>query len=406
VTTCPRTAAGGARRAWAGPAALALLAGLLALPACDEGDSPVPTAAAPTHAEAWTEPGSGAFHGRYAAREGLRECRDCHGPDLLGQGTAPGCHSCHEMPGGQPGGGGSAAHPADWVSPDAHGTAVIVGGGTACAACHGADFRGGTARVSCHRCHDGPGGHARGWVEPAAHGVAARGPAVIGCAACHGADFRGGWTAVSCYACHPGPTGRHGDGYAEPGQHGAEVVAASGVAACVACHGQDYEGGRSGVSCYLCHDGIGGHPVNWESASRHGDAVADGGGAACTECHGTDYQGGWAATSCYECHDGPGGHPPGWFHYTRHGRTASIGGPEACAPCHGGDYRGGWSAVSCYQCHVGPEAIHPLGWAEPAAHGSEAGRDDAASCRECHGEDLRGGAGAASCWQCHDGPDP
>lgn len=407
MRTCLPPAASACRRARAHAPVLLILAGLPFVVACERDGSPGGVEPVPAHAPAWSEPGSGSFHGRYAGREGTQECLGCHGADLSGQGATPGCQACHAWPpGGGPGAGADPAHPADWVSPDVHGTAVIAGGGAACAGCHGADFRGGTTDVSCFRCHDGPGGHARGWAEATAHGLAARGPAASGCATCHGADYRGGWSAVSCYTCHPGPTGRHADDYAEPGQHGAEVVAAAGVAGCVACHGQDYEGGRSGVSCYQCHDGIGGHPVNWESASRHGDAVEDGGGAACAVCHGADYRGGWAATSCYECHDGPGGHPVGWAHYSRHGREASLYTPVGCSPCHGDDYRGGWSTVSCYRCHVGPYAIHPFGWADPDAHGQEAERDDAASCRECHGADLRGGGSGVSCWQCHDGPNP
>ncbi|MBK7188754.1 MAG: hypothetical protein IPH86_08795 [bacterium] len=125
---------------------------------------------------------------------------------------------------GLPRGPGSN-HPAGWGAPDAHGSAVIADGGSACASCHGFDYRGGVAGVSCYACHDGPGGHPLGWEEQLAHGTAAQGAAVAGCAVCHGADFRGGWTSVSCYQCHGGPTGRHGDGYAEPGQHGADVRA-------------------------------------------------------------------------------------------------------------------------------------------------------------------------------------
>ncbi|MBK7672701.1 MAG: hypothetical protein IPJ24_15150 [bacterium] len=110
---------------------------------------------------------------------------------------------------------------------DRHGSAVIVAGGGGCASCHGVDYRGGGSGVSCFRCHDGPGGHATGWADAVRHGAAAGGAAVAGCALCHGGDFRGGWSGVSCYTCHPGPTGRHAGDYADPGQHGAEVIAAA-----------------------------------------------------------------------------------------------------------------------------------------------------------------------------------
>ena len=276
-----------------------------------------------------------------------------------------------------------------------------------CVACHGADYRGGGSGVSCFRCHDGPGGHASGWADAVQHGAAAGGAAVAGCALCHGGDFHGGWSGVSCYTCHPGPTGRHAGDYADPGQHGAEVIAAAGPAACTSCHGLDYGGGRSGVSCSDCHDGIGGHPVNWDAPSRHGSAVEAGGAAACAACHGADFLGGWAATSCYECHDGPGGHPLGWSHYTRHGRTASLYGPAACGACHGADYRGGWSGISCYQCHVGPYAVHPLGWAEPGAHGDGGRRQTAPTAApNATAPTCEAAAAAFRAGSCHEGPNP
>ncbi|MBK7769435.1 MAG: hypothetical protein IPI48_02580 [bacterium] len=179
--------------------------------------------------EAWTDPASGAFHGRFVMREGADDCRTCHADDLQGAGDAPACSSppgwgaagSHGLTGWPPVGCHedlASNHPAGWGAPDAHGSAVIADGGSACASCHGFDYRGGVAGVSCYACHDGPGGHPLGWEEQVAHGTAAQGAAVAGCAVCHGADFRGGWTSVSCYQCHGGPTGRHGDGYAEPGQ--------------------------------------------------------------------------------------------------------------------------------------------------------------------------------------------
>ena len=79
----------------------------------------------------------------------------------------------------------------------------------------------------------------------------------------------------------------------------------------------------------------------------------------CTECHGDDFDGGISGRSCYACHQGPNGtvgHPPGWssqkndpIHF--HGgyaRSFSI----ACTTCHGPDLAGP-KVPSCFSCHDG-----------------------------------------------------
>jgi len=83
-------------------------------------------------------------------------------------------------------------------------------------------------------------------------------------------------------------------------------------------------------------------------------AVVDNSALGCRDCHGTDYAGGWSGVSCYTCHDGPGGHPINWDRPGRHGNYAETYGIHSCAACHGQDYRGSWTGVSCYQCHDGP----------------------------------------------------
>jgi hypothetical protein len=92
---------------------------------------------------------------------------------------------------------------------------------------------------------------------------------------------------------------------------------------CLTCHGQDYNGGSSKVSCVTCHQATSGtiHGKGWEvpgSPNFHGKAIA----AAswdmrpCQTCHGQVYAGGRVPSSCRDCH-------------------VSAGGPENCATCHG-----------------------------------------------------------------------
>lgn len=106
--------------------------------------------------------------------------------------------------------------------------------------------------------------------------------------------------------------------------HGTFVNAAHGdVQSCLVCHGQDYNGGSSNVSCVACHQRTGGtiHGRGWitpSSANFHGKAIA----AAnwdmrpCQVCHGVVYAGGKVPSSCRTCHTGGAG-------------------PENCSTCHG-----------------------------------------------------------------------
>ena len=43
------------------------------------------------------------------------------------------------------------------------------------------------------------------------------------CVACHGADYLGGWSAVSCYQCHDGPNGNHPEGNRSASRVGSTV---------------------------------------------------------------------------------------------------------------------------------------------------------------------------------------
>jgi predicted CxxxxCH...CXXCH cytochrome family protein len=99
--------------------------------------------------------------------------------------------------------------------------------------------------------------------------------------------------------------------------HGEKVVTI-GLRSCRVCHGEDYEGGRSGISCFICHDAYP-HPDGWLTASEkhfHGVHIREAGWKLiiCQTCHGFDYSGGSSGQSCNGCHSGT---------------------PEACNTCHG-----------------------------------------------------------------------
>jgi hypothetical protein len=144
---------------------------------------------------------------------------------------------------------------------------------------------------------------------------------------------------------------------ASPDFHGARVERAD-PSGCVPCHGADFRGGARVPGCYDCHDGPGGHPGRWASrdaARFHGEPVEKAGPAACGSCHGPDYRGGWSGVSCYTCHaGGPSGHPDGWMNRASssfHGLKVFTQGVEDCTRCHGFGLGGGTSRVACAKCH-------------------------------------------------------
>lgn len=224
------------------------------------------------HPPDWSTPGSANSHAVAMDEQGLpnaaEDCGSCHGADYGKPDDE--CFLCHAT-------GGDYGHPdSGFVGPSGenfHGQAVIDLAGTdECGKCHSwevsgeLDFDlGGWAQLGCNGCHaGGRSGHPAltEWFNPSSpnfHGVAAAGAAIQDCAQCHGADYLGGWTEVSCNACHP-PSGIHPDGWiggsATEGTHGNLILADNGfgVGDCEACHGADLEGGWTGEDCRPCHN--------------------------------------------------------------------------------------------------------------------------------------------------------
>lgn len=204
------------------------------------------------------------------------------------------------------------------------------------------------------------GAHPNGWQPGGGHAQAAA-VDTNGCAECHGADFAGGIAGVSCTSCHvESPTSVHplawGDyGYA---RHSA-YVAANGTTSCAtaACHGPTLAGvAGSGPACATaCH--LGGHaakhPAVWTTYSGHADYVQGQGynSTSCStaKCHGIAGEGVvLSGPSCFVCHPAdpavaapvPDKHPhnlvdgTGHFYHRDYLQTAGV---AACntAICHG-----------------------------------------------------------------------
>ncbi len=95
------------------------------------------------------------------------------------------------------------ANPDSGDTPTANGVSADT-----CKECHGADFDGGIAKISCYSCHNGPDGtvgHPSGWAAQKNDSVHFHGTYgssySVACTACHGADLRGP-IVHSCYSCH------------------------------------------------------------------------------------------------------------------------------------------------------------------------------------------------------------
>ena len=158
--------------------------------------------------------------------------------------------------------------------------------------------------------------------------------------------------------------GQHADDWLPAGHM---VAAQEDQSACTECHGSNYDGGISGVSCTTCH--LGGamsiHPISWSIGagidSNHAAYVASNGTGACANafCHGSALTGVVSSgpacvsaachqngspfnfTGCTSCHGNP---PSGSVAPNRSGAHDSVAGhfaaqvtlPDGCNTCHSG----------------------------------------------------------------------
>ncbi len=100
--------------------------------------------------------------------------------------------------------------------------------------------------------------------------------------------------------------------------------------------------------------------------AQHGAYVRDNTVSSVRPCHGADYQGGTSGVSCYQCHDGPGGHPEDWAlpapcTAPRPPRTAPSSAPPATAPTSAA----AGAAYPATSAMTARADSHPDGWADP-----------------------------------------
>jgi len=223
------------------------------------------------------------------------------------------------------------------------------------------------------------------------------------CTQCHGSDLKGGISGVSCFAnpagCHHSPVAGWVAIPPAAQQHGVSAKKApgsSGFASCQICHGSNFSGGGSKVSCYICHPLTPHAPRPWRGSPYTHTDTNTANAPVCAQCHFPGSQNNppnhpatpapaGTAPGCFNntlCHGAGGGAPhPVPFNDPVHYNTTSTtfqGAtyPPGCTTCHDVSAPSTKVGPVCQTCHV---AASPL---------------TALNCTSCHASPPNGGAGA------------
>jgi len=154
-------------------------------------------------------------------------------------------------------------HPENWLdnskSVQFHGKAVLETGPDNCQSCHGKNYKGGSSKIPCFSCHElYP--HILGWKEKTAHGasIVSKLYELDDCSECHGEDYTGGSSNISCFQCHTLYPHPKQWANSEFDQYHGKLIDENklSIEECNSCHGTDYKGGSSNVSCFTCHSSI------------------------------------------------------------------------------------------------------------------------------------------------------
>ncbi len=218
------------------------------------------------------------------------------------------------------------------------------------------------------------------------------------------------------------------ESYTSAQRHGGlEFGAAKDMASCQECHGRDFAGGISKVSCLNtagCHGAAvsAPHPAGpWRGGTRTHTVVKEANASTCAICHArtpkTDPPGCFNNSLCH----GVVGHaadPQPWLNPANHGanpQSAARPGAkfsiEACRSCHAttatganplftkplGSMAAGCSSAGCHDQNV--RLAHPYVWLPGRVAGintdHRTAKDLVSSCGLCHGASLDGAGGVA-----------
>lgn len=259
-------------------------------------------------------------------------------------------------------------------------------------------------------------GHLKGWIND--HGKFFLNGNDT-CRECHGLDLRGGISDVSCFSsgfegisCHAGGPPGHPLPFDNPDDHGglakSRPGSTSGFRYCKTCHGSDFSGGISQISCFTCHGVDAPHsPQPWRNGRTHTNTHVEN-AAVCADCHRT----GQGTPGCFNntlCHGSVNPHPDGWLDPDVHGPVAkaapgNMSGFSYCQVCHGTRFDGGVTNTSCYVCHNVSAPHSPSPWRGGRTH-TNTNTQNAPVCYICH---KTGNSGPPSCFNntlCHGNED-
>ena len=286
----------------------------------------------------------------------------------------------------------TVAHPPSWMDTTSigfHGKVISSGQARPndCRKCHSGNYTGGLSRVSCFSCH-ALYPHLSGWTDSSTalfHGdyIQSRSWDLQSCIPCHGRDFNGGGSGVSCYKCHDAyPHNTDWTSPVAPNSHGRFLKAKSwDNQNCAGCHGATFTGGNTGVSCLTCHPTYP-HSVTFPPPGYHPAYLTANGFplTQCQQCHGTSYTGGAVVNvSCSNPNPGI----PGLKCHVNPDNSAKS--PESCNTCHG-DISASASLVSSWappRTIAGDTARTVRGVGAHQAH-FETDFAQQVQCQECH----------------------
>lgn len=330
------------------------------------------------HPAGWSAAASHGAHAKAAATgaNGMAFCANCHGADYRGAGVSQkDCLSCHTTaphpP--KPWFGGTSTHKSTDTS-NAPACALCHTNRANLSATGAATLPAGVVigTSGCFNntlCH-GQLGHPDGWAasghQPAAKAAASATTGMDYCRNCHGSDFRGGSAGISCFGCHTNAP------HAKPwlGSTGAttrlhSTTDATNAPACGSCHA----GGvklttpvtpPANAGCFnstLCHGTVASHAFP-NPGSSHKSSTS-----GCSSCHSIG-----TASSQYP--PTTAGTPPDCKSCHKLSAAASIALMTGCSDCHGDAASGrpngstfpniarrhsnpGEHAVACTFCHEG-----------------------------------------------------
>ncbi|MBI5020452.1 MAG: CxxxxCH/CxxCH domain-containing protein [Ignavibacteriales bacterium] len=153
-----------------------------------------------------------------------------------------------------------------------------------------------------------------------------------------------------------------------PNSHGKFLKSKNwNVNECASCHGNNFYGGSTKVSCRDCHSSYP-HPAEFEEVTGHPVFIRSNGFPLeqCKLCHGNTYSGEKVVTvSCRDCHD-------------------NTAGPEECNTCHG-NFRGAKFTDAAPPVDINRDtSTTKLGVGAHQNHLATGSLGKPVKCQECH----------------------